>query len=313
MKDLACGVVEFYLSEQLISEKALSDCAPEVAETSSCDAIEIVDVKEMLTKVLENFETICSGRGKLSGQRQLACFYSLLLFSVIKSLLIDAHSLRAIYESTAAWRDTDAIKIASSYKAVVSVYSWASKSDQILDNNEENGDVGLRTALENTREFLCTRAWAESGIKGSKDFLSSLGSCLLSDSIFNGLFLQRFGLGKLEQNASSLSSSKENAPWSSDLGKSNSITTFQKDILIFGESVSTSVPTSPKSETIWEHTIALDNNFVQPTEERDNTRRRHSGKRTGALAPEVAKKARRIRKLRACWSCWISKMPVSLI
>jgi len=71
-------------------------------------------------------------------------------------------------------------------------------------------------------------------------------------------------------------------------------------------------PNLAVSDNGWEHTVMRgEERVVMREETKEGPRRRHSGKRTGALAPQVAEKARRIRKLRACWSCWVSKVPCS--
>jgi hypothetical protein len=46
---------------------------------------------------------------------------------------------------------------------------------------------------------------------------------------------------------------------------------------------------------------------------REKTKTQHprkTGKRQGALKPEIAKRAAQIRRQRACWLCWLSKVPV---
>jgi hypothetical protein len=112
-----------------------------------------------LEDFLQTFGNTCSGRGKLTGQRQLACFYTVLLLSVVKSLVIDACSLRSRYGTTSSWNDADAVRVNSSYKALVSVFFWASKTDLMTESMFVDLNLSFQKDVEDTRNMTRTSEW----------------------------------------------------------------------------------------------------------------------------------------------------------
>jgi hypothetical protein len=48
-----------------------------------------------------------------------------------------------------------------------------------------------------------------------------------------------------------------------------------------------------------------------PVQIQTDQKPRKTGRRTGPLSPEKAKKVASIRRSKACWFCWLSKIPVS--
>jgi hypothetical protein len=151
------------------------------------------DMMPDIESFLDAFESTCSGRGKLSGISQLACFYALLLFSVVKSLLTDVYLVRGEYDAASSWRQANAVRIASVYKVLVSMYGWASKTDILLDND---GDA---ESYQTTRQMLNQDQWNLRSIKGSKEFLLGLESSPGSERVYNGFFVQKSGSKPLQK------------------------------------------------------------------------------------------------------------------
>lgn len=90
----------------------------------------------------------------------------------------------------------------SAYKAFVSIFSWAAKSDLLVEwyhpaGMEESSRERPESEKE-TFEMLCRlvqrEEWENRGIKSSKDFLMGLGSGFYADGTYNGFYIQRYGL-----------------------------------------------------------------------------------------------------------------------
>ncbi|CAG8978499.1 hypothetical protein HYALB_00005074 [Hymenoscyphus albidus] len=189
--------VELYLLERLCGHIASGDLtgSPPFDPTKlpQSNTLILVEIKEDMEKFLESFERICVGRGKLSGESQLACFYALMVFSIAKGLLIDAYSVRNTCDDVSPWDETCALRINSAFKTLVSVFGWSSKQDIML---EYHLHPLASKAIAATQKMVCVEKWDERGFKTSRDFLSSLGSLLFANDSYNGFFRQKFGLEK---------------------------------------------------------------------------------------------------------------------
>lgn len=184
-----------YLLERLcghIASGKMVGSAPFYNSGDSSNNLIRVDIKNDMEKFLRDIEATCAGRGKLTGQPQLACFYALLVFGIAKSILIDAYSIRALYEIEDTWKSTDAMAINSVYKALVSAFCWASKSDMILQECGESTTNHTNNETWGTCSLVRHDQWEERGIKGTKEFLLGLGSSGSSDTSYNGFFPQKF-------------------------------------------------------------------------------------------------------------------------
>jgi hypothetical protein len=291
-----------------------------------------IDIFTDMEDFLVAFEGTCSGRGKLSGILQLACFYVLLLFSVVKSLLIDTYSTRTRYEEHSPWHEADAARISSAYKALVSVFSWASKTDVMLANDKELNDSQIQVAIRDARKMLHQDRWEERGIKGSKDFLLGLTSFIFPGA-YNGFFVQKFGLAQLGESLSKtvddcatgsehglrigkstdLSSLGFPTPWQVDSRTTLDDTSTQSIKLSDSRARGSTVKPKAKQTAAWEHTVVSEGGVSVLLESTAEGTRPVIGRRKGRLDPEVKAKAAHLRQIGACWRCWISKVPVSRI
>jgi hypothetical protein len=309
-------------------------------EANSSEQFSVIDIIDELESLLRTFEKVCSSRGKLTGQKQLACFYAVLLLSIVKALLIDGCSLRARYETTNSWRDADAVRINSSYKALVSVFCWSSKSDLMLESSHIEMDPIFEKDLEDTRRMVRTNEWTKWGMRGSKDFLIALGSGLLPDSAFNGFFIQKFGLSNMVPMVSKPPNDLENALFEPDdsfvsvgidpytMTSSGAyreapalptyppgFVTFDPEPLDMPSTFASNFRGKSKSVSSmgWEHTVVKRSGLSLVGNSYSGEKRSKAGIRTGRLDPVTKEKARKVRQLRACWNCWILKVPVSLL
>ncbi|KAH9215926.1 hypothetical protein DL95DRAFT_388239 [Leptodontidium sp. 2 PMI_412] len=340
---------ELYLLERLCAQIASGDMvgkAPFDPTRSTPNTLVLVNLTEDVETFLRNFERTCSGRTKLSGTAQIACFYALLVFGVAKSILTDAYSFRATYEDPNPWSEEEASKIASGYKALVSVFCWASKNDIVLYDVSSVNNGEAHNRLLQTRKMVQGSQWETLAFKGTKEFLLGLGTCFLPDGSYNGFFTQRFGLTELPTIVLK----------ATPVGKSNfiehpgmgvpasppnhetspaSISTLDGTSVPFSISEGVSSSASPNamiqagspdqtSRELLREGHSEVARYDSPTgfsptaftfvahdgNEPPIPARTHGGRR-GALPPATLKKAREVRKVGACWNCWVMKMPCS--
>ncbi|CAG8952967.1 hypothetical protein HYFRA_00007683 [Hymenoscyphus fraxineus] len=320
--------VELYLLERLCGHIASGDLtgSPPFDPTKlpQSNTLILVDIKEDMERFLESFERICAGRGKLSGELQLACFYALMVFSIVKGLLIDAYSVRNTCDDVSPWDETCALRINSAFKTLVSVFGWSSKQDIML---EYHLHPLASKAIAATQKMVCVEKWDERGFKTSRDFLLGLGSIVFANDSYNGFFKQKFGLEKFPIYVSSIqtptrvneglrdndsSSSKKITPFKVHefpaaahveqdfLGNPDTISSDLEAATVPGNRRRVSLsPESDESQSLFTFI-----GYGEPT-------RRPNGGRRGELDQERLKKFRKLRKIGACWSCWALKVPVS--
>jgi hypothetical protein len=293
--------VELYLLERLCDQIASGDMAspPFDPLRDTPNTLVLVDLKDDFESFLQNFESLCAGRAKLTGHTQMACFYALLVLSVTKSLLIDAYSLRPGYEASTSWEYHDAMSMFSVFRALVSAFCWASKFDAVLQDDSV-ADIKWSQALLDTRSMVHDESWRERGLKGTKEFLLALGSCLYPDGSYNGFFIQRYDLESLPtysgkpidlqdgNHSLNISTPKETVTWVSQI------------------QMQSSHPSSnPHSSSSYV--------FVGQGQNSDDDQTSSSGRsrRKGTLNAVSLAHAREIRKIGACWNCWAMKVPVS--
>jgi hypothetical protein len=274
------------------------------------NTLTLVDLRPDFESFLHKFEKLCSARSKLSGTTNLACFYSLLVFGIAKSILIDSYILRDQYEASSSWSGEEAIRITSAYKALVSVYCWSSKSEILLHGPPDN--------LQELQALVHYNRWGERGYKGSKDFLLSLGSCTFPDGSYNGFFVQNFG-SHLLPTASTLPASYQHLK--SQLGFRDSspnrtlmYTHGFNDQILSPSSVTwpENTPSPPPNQVSSPAAKEPSTSVFPGTEGSDENRPKKHGGRKGALDPEVRRNAREVRMLRACWNCKVMQIKVSV-
>lgn len=291
----------------------------------------LVDIKGDKEAFLENFERLCAGRGRLTGHSQLACFYALMVFSIVKGLLIDAYSVRNTCDDVNPWDETCALRITSAFKTLVSVFNWSSKQDVMLQNQLDLVDFA---AVPASRDMLKVEKWDERGFKSSRDFLLNLGSLVLPNDSYNGFFKQKFGLEKVPVYLPNIQSpanspkriaeglrSNNRTPNLSFLSKKTKPFTVHKfSSATVIAAVEPDCPGSPDTlspEPELSTTSDSDEaqstfTFVGEDQDGESTLKRSVIGRRGGLNQEKLKKFRELRKIGACWNCWVMKVPVSI-
>jgi hypothetical protein len=293
----------------------------------------LVDLRGDIKLFLHTFEALCAGRAKLTWSQQLPALFALLTFGIAKSIMIDAYVYRDNYEDPSPWTANHALKISSAYRALVSVFCSASKSDIVVGID---GDDPARLAREELRELVNFRSWASQGFSSTKSFLLSLGTCFLPDGSFNGFLAQKVGIDTISKMPTKTSDDRTNEDRAIRGGQAHGSTAesgnHSRTLL---EIELKSAPTQPMgiyypelnhlgSRRHMAQQKAVDPNalstaqsgiyssirFVSHGSDEDHMERRGHGGRTGALNVDALERAREIRKLGACWNCWVMKVPV---
>ena len=334
----------------LLSERKILDCFKGQDSASYSPAqFALVDLRRDVEDFLEHFELVCSGRGKLSGFAQLACLFALLVFNVAKTVMIDAYLTRNEYEVISLWQNTDAVRITSAYKAIVSFYGWASKSDALLDSSMEM-PPNFGSAILETQEMLHQSMWEQRGYKATKDFLIALGSSFLPNGAYNGFLVPKFRSSQIARSLPKTAGMSLLEP-GKHLDTSTHLPGGPSQMEDLWVSDPGKLPYTPASEastpidhTTEKHDSVLLNQLDQKVPKykpgyvafglggdescsstmspsgtyssfqlniNADDKGENLGRRRGKLDRETKRKAARMRQIKACWSCWLLKVPVS--
>lgn len=147
-----------------------------------------------MTQFLQSFEG-CTMRRVLSEPKSwLSVFFSLCIFSIIRTILADLVSTPSRNIASSAQgglaMPPGAVAMHSVYKVLISVFAWS--TPMMLDNTVLELDETDRFLFATTADALRKDAWMPWGIRSTKDFLLGLGSGYLPDNLgFYGFFRQR--------------------------------------------------------------------------------------------------------------------------
>ncbi|EAA36144.2 hypothetical protein GE21DRAFT_2303 [Neurospora crassa] len=138
-----------------------------------------------MTQFLQAFEAQTMRPTIPDPRSWLAIFYSLCIFSVVRTLLVDRMAQSRI--TSPSQQGVPAMHAV--YKALVSVFTWS--APMLLDGSDIEMSHGDRELLTSAATVLERGTWAELGIATTKDFLMYLGSGEIEGSYFNGFLKQR--------------------------------------------------------------------------------------------------------------------------
>lgn len=142
-----------------------------------------------MAQFLQSFEHI-TVRGVLDPRNWLAVFFSLCIFSVVRTILVDiASSVPRASPQSSFSAVPGSPAMGSVYKALVSIFTWA--TPMILDEpnvelNEEDRGIFNSLAIVTRRD-----SWAEQSISSTKDFLMLLGGGDMDGPFANSFIRQR--------------------------------------------------------------------------------------------------------------------------
>jgi hypothetical protein len=157
-----------------------------------------------LTDYLHLLDLDWDCRKSLQGRLWYAIFADLCSFSILKSLLIDIQA-----DEDSRTKASIAARIDGIYKALVSTFIWASKSDPLVESYKPertedatdredsiSEDEEVSRSRETFLQVVQRDKWEERRIKSSKDFLMGLGSGFYNDGTYNGFYVQQYGFKK---------------------------------------------------------------------------------------------------------------------
>ncbi|ORY66348.1 uncharacterized protein BCR38DRAFT_429963 [Pseudomassariella vexata] len=147
-----------------------------------------------MTQFLQSFESSTMRRVLSEPKGWLAVFFSLCIFSIVRTILADlvsTPSRAAVSHPQAGHAMTSgAAAMHSVHKVLVSIFAWS--TPMLLDDPSLDLDDNDRFIFSTTCAALRREDWMTWGIRSSKDFLLGLGSGYLVDNTgFNGFFRQR--------------------------------------------------------------------------------------------------------------------------
>ena len=138
-----------------------------------------------MTQFLQSFEDQTMRGGPLDAKSWVAVFFSLCIFSVARTLLVD----RAAQSRLVSPSQAGAAAMHAVYKALVAVF--VSSTPMLLDAPDIEMGLDDRELLGGVGAFLGRNTWAERGILTTKDFLVLLGSGEIDGTCFNGFIKQK--------------------------------------------------------------------------------------------------------------------------
>ncbi len=138
-----------------------------------------------MTQFLQSFEEQTMRSGLLEPKAWVAAFFSLCIFSVVRTILVD----RAAQSRLSSPPQAEPAVMHAVYKALVSVFSWS--TTMLLDTPDAEMSPDDRELLGSAGAFLGRGSWAERGVSSTKDFLMLLGSGEIEGTCFNGFIRQK--------------------------------------------------------------------------------------------------------------------------
>lgn len=148
-----------------------------------------------LAQFLQSFENSTMRRVLSEPKSWLAVFFSLCIFSIVRTILADLVSTpsRGIVmhsHAQSGLMPSGATAMHSVYKVLVSIFAWS--TPVMLDDSTLELDENDRFLFATTAAAIRKDDWPALGIRSTKDFLLGLGSGYLVDNLgFNGFFRQR--------------------------------------------------------------------------------------------------------------------------
>ncbi|KAH0527703.1 hypothetical protein TsFJ059_002660 [Trichoderma semiorbis] len=145
-------------------------------------------VEQAMVSFLQSFETISLRSSPLHSKEWLAVFYSLCIFSIIRTLLMDLASISLLpypaFRHQSPLRDSPQNTIDSVYKALVHLF--ITSGPMLTDGSPSDVPQDDVPVYELTRRIMRMDTWQARNIRSSADFLMSLGSGTKDMFGFNG-------------------------------------------------------------------------------------------------------------------------------
>ncbi|KAK4197042.1 hypothetical protein QBC40DRAFT_108759 [Triangularia verruculosa] len=138
-----------------------------------------------MTQFLHSLDNQMMRNSSLDPKTWLASFFSLCIFSMVRTLLVDRAAQARVNSPT----QPTTTAMHAVYKALVSLF--VASTATLLDGHESELNNGDRELLASVGAFLGRASWAERGLPSTKDFLLFLGSGEIEGSVYHGFLKQR--------------------------------------------------------------------------------------------------------------------------
>ncbi|KAH0543147.1 hypothetical protein FGG08_002492 [Glutinoglossum americanum] len=197
----AAGTVEYsailYRDEHKVRAQIDNEDTGVDLEIEACSSHLDSTLEELFCKGLNS---MLSCRASLIPEEWIAYFCSLCILSITKSIVTDICALQDEYKGTPPNAWVEANRMSSGYKALVSLFIWASPRDYLLEDWGEEAkdppspDPEVQDLYRQALKMVHQEEWEARGIKSSEDLLLSLGSGFLEGDVYNGFLIQMYGL-----------------------------------------------------------------------------------------------------------------------
>lgn len=145
-------------------------------------------VEQAMATFLQAYEAVSVRNSPLQSKEWLAIFYSLCIFSIIRTLLMDLASISLLHYSTlrhqSPVRDSTQSTIDSVYKALV--YLFIARGPMLTDGSPSDVPSEDIPVYELTRQIMRMDTWRARNIRSSAEFLMCLGNGTNDMFGFNG-------------------------------------------------------------------------------------------------------------------------------
>ncbi|UKZ78001.1 hypothetical protein TrVFT333_005735 [Trichoderma virens FT-333] len=145
-------------------------------------------VEQAMVTFLQSFEAVSLRNSPLQSKEWLAVFYSLCIFSIVRTLLMDLASISLLpypaFRHQSPLRDSPQNTIDSVYKALVHLF--ITSGPMLTDGSPSDVPQDDVPVYELTRRIMRMDTWQARNIRSSADFLMSLGSGTKDMFGFNG-------------------------------------------------------------------------------------------------------------------------------
>lgn len=150
-------------------------------------------IHECLLRYIKVLEATVSLKGSLGLKEWLAIFYSLCIFSVVRTILVDMALMcpqaQTIRRPNGPFVATLSQALNNTYKVIVELFAAYGPSP--LDSLAAGTTTEDFSLLEATKQVTRRETWVEKAITCSGDFLMSLGEKWPNDPLFSGFIRQR--------------------------------------------------------------------------------------------------------------------------
>ncbi|KAK4231041.1 hypothetical protein QBC38DRAFT_355541 [Podospora fimiseda] len=141
---------------------------------------------------LQAFDSQMTRSHSMEPKNWLAVFFSLCIFSIVKTLLVDRVTQLRVGSSA----KSPAVAMQAAYRLLVDIF--VTSTPALLDGHEFSMTADDRELLLSVNVLMGGSSWAQRGIRSTHDFLCALGTGASADGTFYNGFLKQRSLQRRE-------------------------------------------------------------------------------------------------------------------